>query len=291
VLQQEYFGSADRILDAQKGTVRYSDIRASDGTNWYNLDDWILTFRADDEAGNLDERFGWKSDGSSLTSRVGHEEDVIESSRDVGTTFTLSTDSIPTFDEGNTRHIMLDIVLGNVMGYYEQQLQSNPNQPDVVEAIRRLESGVTVTNADQFERKIIGTWALVYKGTDVLIEDNMEIELSTDSLIDMIPSEPLDEIELMNGDMQWNEQYLPIVPQEVTDLSQHEVANPVSVTDNSCIASGGTVVTEMCCQSAPDFPNTCVIGPCGCSPAYSKDTKVCDCGPGRCFDGTACKAI
>lgn len=89
-LHQEYFGSAEDILDSQKGTVRYTDIRASDGTNWYPLENWQLTWRIDDGAGNLDNRFGWKSDGLSLTSRVGHEEDIAECSRDVGTEFSVS---------------------------------------------------------------------------------------------------------------------------------------------------------------------------------------------------------
>jgi hypothetical protein len=59
---------------------------------------------------------------------------------------------------------------------------------------------------------------------------------------------------------------------------------------NSCIASGGTVVTKSCCKSVSDFPNTCLIGACGCSPDNSKEIRVCDCGPGRCFDGNACSS-
>jgi hypothetical protein len=89
-LHQEYFGSADRILDSQKCTVRYTDMRAYDGTGWHSLEDWNLTWRIDDGAGNADNRFGWKSDGSSLISRVGHESDITECSRDVGTTFTAT---------------------------------------------------------------------------------------------------------------------------------------------------------------------------------------------------------
>ncbi|MBI5498629.1 MAG: hypothetical protein HY907_00170 [Deltaproteobacteria bacterium] len=58
----------------------------------------------------------------------------------------------------------------------------------------------------------------------------------------------------------------------------------------SCAAAGGTVRTGACCLSAGDFPNTCRIGPCGCSPANSHDIQVCDCGEGRCFDGTTCVA-
>ena len=59
----------------------------------------------------------------------------------------------------------------------------------------------------------------------------------------------------------------------------------------SCVSSGGTVKTRMCCGSTGDFPNTCLIGACGCSPENSKETKVCDCGPGKCFDGTSCVDI
>jgi hypothetical protein len=59
----------------------------------------------------------------------------------------------------------------------------------------------------------------------------------------------------------------------------------------SCFQSGGHVVTQMCCKSTPDFSNTCVIGPCGCSPDNSKVTQICECEAGKCFDGTACVNI
>jgi hypothetical protein len=52
----------------------------------------------------------------------------------------------------------------------------------------------------------------------------------------------------------------------------------------SCLASGGMVTKEMCCKSAQDFPDTCLIGACGCSPEDSKETLVCQCGAGMCFD-------
>jgi hypothetical protein len=64
--------------------------------------------------------------------------------------------------------------------------------------------------------------------------------------------------------------------------------NPSDPKMESCLQSGGRVAVNMCCKSTPDFPNTCLIGPCGCSPENSKETKVCDCGEGRCFDGTSC---
>jgi hypothetical protein len=51
-----------------------------------------------------------------------------------------------------------------------------------------------------------------------------------------------------------------------------------------CLASGGSVSTASCCVTAPEFPDTCGIGPCGCAPQSSRDVTVCDCGGGRCFD-------
>lgn len=55
-----------------------------------------------------------------------------------------------------------------------------------------------------------------------------------------------------------------------------------------CEETGGTVTTANCCKSSGDFPNTCLIGACGCSPTNSHEVKVCDCGEGRCFDGNSC---
>lgn len=47
----------------------------------------------------------------------------------------------------------------------------------------------------------------------------------------------------------------------------------------------------MCCKATSDFPNLCLIGPCGCSPENSHQVKVCDCGPNKCFDGNECVAV
>jgi len=55
-----------------------------------------------------------------------------------------------------------------------------------------------------------------------------------------------------------------------------------------CRNSGGTVASALCCASASDYPNTCLIGACGCAPDASHAVSVCDCGDGRCFDGTSC---
>ena len=55
-----------------------------------------------------------------------------------------------------------------------------------------------------------------------------------------------------------------------------------------CIGSGGTVTTGLCCQSVGDFPSTCGIGACGCAPENSHQVNICDCGTGKCFDGSSC---
>ena len=55
-----------------------------------------------------------------------------------------------------------------------------------------------------------------------------------------------------------------------------------------CAETGGTIVSQLCCKSAPELPNTCAAGACGCSPENSAPLDVCDCPPGRCFDGSSC---
>jgi len=66
------------------------------------------------------------------------------------------------------------------------------------------------------------------------------------------------------------------------------VSNWTSTPTNGCLDSGGEVTTGMCCVSVGDFPNTCAVGACGCAPQESHEVQICDCGPGRCFDGNAC---
>ncbi len=55
-----------------------------------------------------------------------------------------------------------------------------------------------------------------------------------------------------------------------------------------CEAEGGEVSTGLCCESVGDFPNTCVVGACGCAPEYSHDVLVCQCPAGTCWDGQHC---
>lgn len=68
-------------------------------------------------------------------------------------------------------------------------------------------------------------------------------------------------------------------PEEPTEIEQ------------ACMDAGGEVITSLCCKATNDFPNTCLIGPCGCSPENSHEVKVCDCGPGKCFDGNKCVSL
>jgi hypothetical protein len=59
----------------------------------------------------------------------------------------------------------------------------------------------------------------------------------------------------------------------------------------ACLDSGGTVATSSCCGQTQDFPNNCAIGACGCAPANSHQVKTCNCGVGKCFDGTSCVVV
>lgn len=61
------------------------------------------------------------------------------------------------------------------------------------------------------------------------------------------------------------------------------VNKPVA-TDTLCTSTGGTVVPASCCASVSDFPNTCLIGACGCAPENSHSVDICDCGADMCWD-------
>ena len=61
--------------------------------------------------------------------------------------------------------------------------------------------------------------------------------------------------------------------------------------EQGCTESGGTVALSTCCLQTEDFPNTCLIGACGCSAENSHEVNVCHCGEGKCFDGNECVAV
>ncbi len=56
----------------------------------------------------------------------------------------------------------------------------------------------------------------------------------------------------------------------------------------ACVNSGGVVSSSLCCKAAGDFPNTCLVGACGCAPSASENVTVCDCPSGSCWDGSTC---
>ena len=57
----------------------------------------------------------------------------------------------------------------------------------------------------------------------------------------------------------------------------------------TCVDSGGAVANAMCCRGVGDFPDTCLIGACGCSPLESEMVLVCECSAGQCFNGIVCR--
>jgi len=63
---------------------------------------------------------------------------------------------------------------------------------------------------------------------------------------------------------------------------------PVVSTEEACVNSGGEITTSLCCEATGDYPNLCLVGPCGCSPENSHQVKICDCEEGKCFDGNTC---
>ena len=63
------------------------------------------------------------------------------------------------------------------------------------------------------------------------------------------------------------------------------------VVKTQCEIAGGKVINASACTSASDFAATCAIGPYGCAPEYSHTIKSCDCGAGKCWDGTNCVGI
>jgi len=68
-------------------------------------------------------------------------------------------------------------------------------------------------------------------------------------------------------------------PEELTEKEQ------------ACVNSGGEISTSLCCKATDDFPNACLVGPCGCSPENSHQVKICDCGPDKCFNGSECVSL
>lgn len=56
----------------------------------------------------------------------------------------------------------------------------------------------------------------------------------------------------------------------------------------TCLNSGGSITTSICCKNTNDFSNTCVTGGCSCTSENSHQVKTCDCGNDKCFDEYKC---
>lgn len=81
-------------------------------------------------------------------------------------------------------------------------------------------------------------------------------------------------------------------PSEQESVVDPQNATPESAKkEQACLFSGGTIETSSCCASVSDFPNLCLMGACGCSPDNSHEIKTCDCGEGKCFDGSGCVVV
>lgn len=71
-------------------------------------------------------------------------------------------------------------------------------------------------------------------------------------------------------------------------IETESLEEEVSPSEQACLDAGGEVGEMLCCKSNNDFPNMCLIGSCGCSPADSHMVKICNCGYGKCFNGSTC---
>lgn len=77
----------------------------------------------------------------------------------------------------------------------------------------------------------------------------------------------------------------------IEECVDEETQKPKDRIEAACLSSGGQVKISLCCKSTQEFPNLCLIGPCGCSPESSKQLKICECGEGECFNGQECVEI
>jgi hypothetical protein len=57
---------------------------------------------------------------------------------------------------------------------------------------------------------------------------------------------------------------------------------------NRCLATNGQPSHSACCAATGDFPDTCSVGACGCSPANSHDVATCICPLGGCWVQNGC---
>lgn len=96
-------------------------------------------------------------------------EGHLVNSQDIQLTSDLQTSADACLsDEGRIAYILADIQLGGVDGYYRQFL----DDPLVVEALRRWDAGVRITDVQAFERRVVGDagWTITYLGSDLRVD-------------------------------------------------------------------------------------------------------------------------
>jgi hypothetical protein len=54
--------------------------------------------------------------------------------------------------------------------------------------------------------------------------------------------------------------------------------------EDLCTITNGSVVMQACCKTIISFPNTCLVGACGCSLANSHDVDTCVCPDSQCYN-------
>jgi len=99
------------------------------------------------------------------------------------------------------------------------------------------------------------------------------------------PDQPQDPVEA-EGEIAPDQPQDPVeaegeIPEDVpSDGTEGDGGGPEAL----CLSTGGMVGTANCCLATGDFPNTCLPGPCSCSPDNSHEVSVCNCPTDHCFD-------
>lgn len=91
----------------------------------------------------------------------------------------VALNSDPAYPETNVRYFLADIYLGGGLEFYRKVAQE-AHEMGCLEAVRRWESGIRITNLDRLERKTVnGKVLITRKGSEKRI-NGMEVALSTD---------------------------------------------------------------------------------------------------------------
>ena len=83
------------------------------------------------------------------------------------------------FPESNVRYFLADMFLGGSRDFYHR-VAEEAHEMGCKESVSRYDTGVTITNLDQFERKKIGGVTLITRKGSTERINGMEVKLSTD---------------------------------------------------------------------------------------------------------------